>query len=802
MDKAKKKQVKKYIAWISMAALVALLAVMPLLARQEADEDGPVASILEDTVQMGSLETGLRGGGTLAADHSEIVELPDGVKITGFLVKNGDIVSEGDPVAEVDKVSVMTAIVRVREALDYIQEEMADVKSTSTTSTLKATAGGRVKQVFAEAGDNVQDVMLRHGALAVLSLDGMMAVELQRDTTLAAGDPVCVIFEDDTEVTGRVESNLDGVLVVTVSDEDYEVGQQVLVTTEDGDRIGSGALYVHNAWKAMAYDGTVSGVSAKENTDVRAGAQLFTLKDAEINGTLESLASMHREYEELLQKLFAMHESGVLTAPCGGKVSGVDEKSEFLLSAIDGEEGWFVDLLDSEAEETGWTVMLLSNTDTPCTGDENCKAGKNDHEKDCPMRCTGKEGCKAVEHDPGCAVYCTGRSDCANQNHKAGCLGVCTGNDLCQSTRGHQYHIGNCVKRCISDRDTDPATHCDANVHYPACIENCTESDDCTALTHKENCPYYGITYTAVAAKVTLAAMEGLQVIPGNTTYQVAPEGDGWKLVSPDKLQDQFVGEAQLLTVEDPQSYQAGDILLVVTGTNAQGQVMYQDVVLYERSSQQEQPGFDVPGNTMGGLSGFMGGGGFGGYGGMTQETETELYPLETNALMTVTEQTVMKLNITVDELEISKLKTGLTAQVKINALKGRTFEAEITEVGSVGTNNGGSSKFTVELTLPMEADMLPGMSATVWIPLYTKMDVLTVPVAALVEEGGKSFVYTALDEETGDPASPVEVETGISDGLRVEILSGLSSGDKLYYRYYDTLELTTDVEQSGFSFG
>jgi multidrug efflux pump subunit AcrA (membrane-fusion protein) len=804
MDKVKKKQLKKYITWISMVAVVALLAVMPLLARQEAEEDGPVASVLEETVQTGSLETGIRGGGTLSADTAEAVELPDGVKITGFLVKNGDIVSEGDPVAEVDRVSVMSAIVRVRETMDYLQDQMDGAKSTSSTSAVKATAGGRVKQVFAASGDAVQDVMLRHGALAVLSLDGMMAVELEVNTDLAAGDPVTLTFFDGRAVSGRVESNLDGILVATVEDNGYEVGAAVEVTDGRGSSLGKGTLYVHNAWKAMAFDGTVSSVSARENTEVHSGAQLFTLKDADINGALESLASMHRDYEELLQKLFAMYESGVLAAPCDGKVSGVDEKSEYLLSAIDGETGWFVDLLSNQPEETGWHVVLLSNTDSPCTGDENCKAGKNDHEKDCPMRCTGKEGCTAVEHNTGCAVYCTGLSDCANQNHKTGCLGVCTGNDLCKSTREHRYHIGNCIKRCISDRDTDPATHCDANVHYPACIENCTEAEDCTALIHKENCPYYGITYTAKAAKVSLVTGDmGLLVIPGNTTYQVEPEGESWKLVSPASLQDVFVGEPQPLPVENPQEYQAGDILLIVTGTNSQGQVMYQDTVLYERSSQQEQPTPSLPGGGMNMediLAGLMGG--RGGFGGMPQNSGVELYPLETNTLMTVTEQNVMKLNITVDEHDIGKLKPGLIAQVKINAMKGRSFEAEITEIGAFGANNGGSSKFTVELTMPMEADMLPGMSATARIPLYTKMEVLTVPVAALVEQGGKSLIYTALDAETGEPAAPVEVETGISDGVRVEILSGLKSGDRIYYSYYDTVELTTDVEQSKYTFG
>ena len=78
-------------------------------------------------------------------------------------------------------------------------------------------------------------------------------------------------------------------------------------------------------------------------------------------------------------------------------------------------------------------------------------------------------------------------------------------------------------------------------------------------------------------------------------------------------------------------------------------------------------------------------------------------------------------------------------------------------------------------------------------------MDVLTVPSAALVEDGGKTIVYTALDKKTGEPSAPVEVTTGISDGETVEILSGLSSGDSIYYRYYDTLEESDAVETDRF---
>lgn len=810
MDNAKKKRLKKYISWAALAVVVLALAVMPMMAQPEEEADGPVASILDGTVQMGSVESTLQGGGTLSAGDAMNVTLPTGVKITEFLVKNGDMVAEGDPVAVVDKVSVMNAILEVQDTLEYLQDEIADAKDDTVSSTISATAGGLVKQVYGKAGDSVQDVMLEHGALAVLSLDSMMAVDLERDMALAAGDTVCVSFSDGTEVSGRVETNLNGVIVVTVNDDDYEVGTQVLVTTEDGDRIGAGPLYVHNAWKATAFSGTISTVYAKENTEVYSGSTLFTLTDTDFTGNLDSFASLHREYEELLQDLFRMYQDEVVTAPCDGMVSGVDEDSAFLLSAIEGEQGWFVDLLTNaveEGSEKSWSVMLLSN-EAQCDGTDKdgtlCTA--DEHIKGCYYYCTGLEGCTAKEHKNGCAYYCTMLPDCANANHKTGCLGVCTGDgDTCQSTRDHEYHLKSCIKRCISDQDEDSSTTCDADVHYDACIESCTQSEDCTALIHKEGCYFHGVTYTAYAAKVDFVSLEGLQVVFDTTTvYTVTPSADGWTLVSPSELKELFVGEATTITVADPSAYQAGDIILVVTGTNSSGETVYQGTTVHQ-NAQSDNSGYPGGMGGYGDLSSLFGGmGGMSGMSGLggSASSAFELFDLDGDILMTVTEQDVMTLTIALDEQDISKVSVGQAAEVKVSALKGEVFEAEVTEIGTEGTNSGGSSKFTVELTMPLAENMLDGMSATASIPLYTKMNVLTIPVAALVEEGARTVVYTALDEENGEPTSPVEVTVGVSDGINAELLSGLDSGAVYYYSYYDTLELSTEVKSSGFSFG
>ena len=65
MENTKKKRIKKYISWLCIAAVVAMLASMPLLAGSNQEAAGPQASILSGTVTNGSITTALLGGGTL-----------------------------------------------------------------------------------------------------------------------------------------------------------------------------------------------------------------------------------------------------------------------------------------------------------------------------------------------------------------------------------------------------------------------------------------------------------------------------------------------------------------------------------------------------------------------------------------------------------------------------------------------------------------------------------------------------------------------------------------------------------------
>ena len=122
------------------------------------------------------------------------------------------------------------------------------------------------------------------------------------------------------------------------------------------------------------------------------------------------------------------------------------------------------------------------------------------------------------------------------------------------------------------------------------------------------------------------------------------------------------------------------------------------------------------------------------------------------------------------------------------DALPGQSFEGKISALNPFGQNSGGNTKYTVTVAMGKQESMLLGMSASVGIDLEDRANVLVVPEAALVEQDGKTYVYTGYDEAKDELRDLTEVETGIADGTAVEVTSGLAEGQTYYYRYADTV--------------
>lgn len=745
-----KKNIKRIIAFACIVTVVALLAAMPLLAKEDDQEDGPKASILSGSVSAGSINTELIGGGTLAEEDAVTISVPAAVKLKEYLVSNGDAVTEGTAIATVDRVTVMTAISQVQETLEYLSEQIEEASDVDSEESVTALAGGIVKILYAGEGESVQRVMLEHGALAVLSLDGLMAVDLETESMLPAGTAVTVTLSDATSVTGKITKNLAGEMTVTTEDDGYSVDEPVQVTAEDGSFLGSGELYISSPWNATAYAGVVDNLKVSVGDELSAGKTIMVLSDVGYSAAYRQLIGQRQEYEDLMLELFKMYQTETVTAPCDGAVSGIDQESVQLLS--DNGQGYILRLLanapngDDETlyanyvgqvtavSEEGWGINIKPN---PVPVEDYKELGGIPLE---PETMT-----QAVLHTrTDIPVYELEEDQWVQVEYEAICVG-----DVVMFAADYEGTLIWCVRiQKAPGTDTPDAPTEPSEPTEPSIPTEPSEPTEPSIPTEPSE-----PAEPSIPTEPSEPMEPGLPIEPGTPTDTSTPSDPG---------------------------------ISTTPGGSA-------------------TPTFPSGGGGFNSGGSYPSGGSWGGTGGMVeQEPAFELYGLDMAQIASVTPQSTMTLDITIDELDIRALQVGMTAQVKIDALGGEKYTATITEIGNTGVSNGGNSKYTVELTMDRSENMLSDMNASATIVLSTASDVLTLPADALVENGNQTIVYTGYDEENDLLLNPVTVKVGCSDGETVEIMEGLANGQTYYYAYYDTLEIsfTPDFGAGGFMFG
>ena len=537
-----------------LAGLLVLVLVVSTVGSAGTEASQVKASVYSGTVEKGDITKVVSGTGTLTDETAEAVELPSSVEITKWYVSNGDVVVEGQQLAQVDKVSVMSAIAEIQEKLDELDDDLDSKEDETISETIKANTDGKIKVIYAESGESVVDVMYEHGALMLISLDGMMAVSFETEEVLYAGDVVSVATEDGAALSGKVQSVANGKVVITVSDDSVDYAEKLTVTTEEGLVLGTAEAYIHSELKVTGYAGTVSSVKVSSNEEVDKGDTLLSLSNTEYKAEYESLLLERRELESMMQNLMQVYTDGYIYADMGGIVKGIDES---LASAV--------------------------------------------------------------------------------------------------------------------------------------------ETSDSTGTS-------------------------------------VATSG--------------FMGSGQ-------------------TGQSQQGQT--------GQSSGMQQ---GMTGSTgMGDMSS-----------GMETEEQTGNYAVATTSFVSIVPQDKLSISVTVDEMDILSVQVGQETDITLDAFPGQSFTGSVSSVDYNGTNSGGSTKYTVNITMDRGEDMLDGMNASVSIVVDSTEGILLVPVDALIEDESGVYVYTQYNEKKETFGNKVEVTTGVSDGTYVEILSGLEEGSEYWYSILDTM--------------
>ena len=334
----RRKVLRTVLITIAVIAAILITTVIVLTRKVEKRFAAAAAEVQSYQVTTGTIHTIVSGTGVLTEEDLEEITVPSGVEITEVVVDAGDTVRKGDLLATVDLATVMTSLTSLQDQMNDLDKDINAAKGDKASTQISAGVSGRVKIIHAEAGDDVSLCMAEHGALAVLSLDGFMAADLETDK-LSKGDLVSVTRDNGTVLEGKVSSAAGGKATVLVTDNGPMYDEEISVSTADGTVIGTAKLYIHNPLGVTGYAGTVSTVTAKENAAVSNGSPLFTLKNTSFSANYDTLLRNRADLEEILLELLTLYRDGALLAPMDGVISTVefDDSAAATYTATSGE---------------------------------------------------------------------------------------------------------------------------------------------------------------------------------------------------------------------------------------------------------------------------------------------------------------------------------------------------------------------------------------------------------------------------------------------------------------------------------
>jgi HlyD family secretion protein len=135
----------------------------------------------------------------------------------------------------------------------------------------------------------------------------------------------------------------------------------------------------------------------------------------------------------------------------------------------------------------------------------------------------------------------------------------------------------------------------------------------------------------------------------------------------------------------------------------------------------------------------------------------------------------------TVDEIDVGKIADGMAAEVQIGALPDAKIAGRVERIFPKAKKEGNATLFDIWINIEESAGatLRAGFSATAYIEIRERTGVVLVPERLVLFEDGKRFV----EVPDGETTRKVEVRTGLSDGLNIEVLDGLKEGDQVVER-------------------
>ena len=134
------------------------------------------------------------------------------------------------------------------------------------------------------------------------------------------------------------------------------------------------------------------------------------------------------------------------------------------------------------------------------------------------------------------------------------------------------------------------------------------------------------------------------------------------------------------------------------------------------------------------------------------------------------------------DETEVGSLALGMPMTITIGAIPDYKAEASIEYISPKGEQANGANTFEVKAAIPADAvaNLRAGYSANASVSLNRSESVMQVPESVVEFVGDSTFVYVLTDTVPAQQFKRTPITTGISDGINIEVVSGIKATTRL----------------------
>ncbi|MDL2212789.1 efflux RND transporter periplasmic adaptor subunit [Bacteroides sp. OttesenSCG-928-J23] len=135
-----------------------------------------------------------------------------------------------------------------------------------------------------------------------------------------------------------------------------------------------------------------------------------------------------------------------------------------------------------------------------------------------------------------------------------------------------------------------------------------------------------------------------------------------------------------------------------------------------------------------------------------------------------------------IDETEVGRIVEGMPIKLTIGALQNYSFDARLEYISPKGVEENGAINFEIKaaVTVPDTVVIRAGYSANAEITLQRANNVLALPESTIEFSGDSTFVHIMTDSVPEQKFDRRQVVTGMSDGIKIEIKSGITANDKV----------------------